>query len=101
MQGLKQKLNEIIQKNRYITLQEAYNYGGSLGHKQKTVERELNPSRSPNIFTHKNHKGHITGFSWKPQPEKIQVCCASYLLLSFHDQECEKQRMKDNQPAMF
>jgi len=100
MTGLRQKLNEIIQKNKYITLNEAYNFGASLGFKQKTVERELNPSRSPDIYTHRNHKGHITGYSFKPMTkplEKIKTCCASFILFGEHARDCEQ--LKVNQPA--
>lgn len=92
MIGLKQKLNEIIKQRKYITLQEAYNFGTQLGFKQKTVERELNPSRSQDIYTHRNHRGHITGYSYKPSQtqnsapsEEICPQCNTWLS---HSKDC-------------
>ena len=57
-------LNELM-RNGYMTLDTAYSIGQSMyGMKQKTVERELNPSRSPLIETHKVD-GIIKGYKWR------------------------------------
>ncbi len=104
MTSLKSKLNEVIKQRKYITLQEAYNFGATLKAKQKTVERTLNPSLSPDIHTHKNHKGQITGYSYKPSQtqempqhgtkDKQVVCCASQLLFSVCQKDCETLKSK-------
>ena len=57
-------LNELM-RNGYMTLDQAYSIGQTMyGLKQKTVERELNPSRSPLIETYKP-EGVIKGYKWK------------------------------------
>jgi hypothetical protein len=64
MQTLQLKLNEMIEKAGYITLNQAYAIGAELGSKQKTVERELNPSRNKFVETIKNEKHQIKGYKW-------------------------------------
>ena len=63
--SLKQYLLNEIMREGYITLEKAYGIAASLNHKQKTVERRLNPSESPMIETCYNEKGHIIGYKVK------------------------------------
>ncbi len=101
MQGLKQKLNEVIKLRGYVTLQEAYNFGAGLKAKQKTVERTLNPSISPDIYTHKNHRHQITGYSWKPKP-KLTGCCSNMISFNSHfGQACENQKEEKKVGQLF
>lgn len=62
--GLKDKLNTLIEQEGYLTLQQVYQVTESMGHKQRTAERVLNPSLSPNVITIKNDKGHIVAYKW-------------------------------------
>jgi hypothetical protein len=75
--GLRQKLNEAIKQEGYLSLQQVYKLAESLNHKQRTAERELNPSHSPNVMTVKNEKNHIVGYKYidpstyiPPEPDK-------------------------------
>jgi hypothetical protein len=77
--GLKSKLNIFILDKGYATLDEVYAFAQSLGFKQKTAERELNPSHSPDIETIKNAKGQIQGYKHRRTPNLPQGgtkgCC--------------------------
>ena len=63
--SLKKYLQTEIMREGYITLDRAYGIAASFGHKQKTVERRLNPSESPMIETCYNEKNHIIGYRHK------------------------------------
>lgn len=64
MKGLKEKLNQLIKEQGTVSLDQVYAFAKGLGHKEKTAERELNPSRSPNILTLKNEKHQIYGYKY-------------------------------------
>ncbi len=63
--GLRTQLNNLIKQQGYLTLTQVYKWAEDNGHKQKTAERVLNPSLSPDIITIKNASGQITGYRWK------------------------------------
>ena len=86
--GLKQKLNIYILDKDYATLDEVYAFAQSLGYKQKTAERELNPSRSPDIITERNAKGHIVGYRHSKKTEKVNACCSDMLVFGEHFKPC-------------
>lgn len=95
--GLKTKLNIFILDKGYATLDEVYAFAQSLGFKQKTAERELNPSHSPDIETIKNSKGQIQGYKHRnssqvlkmtsPTP-KLTICCTSQRIFGVCERNC-------------
>lgn len=93
--GLKQILNEVLEQKGYISLNEAYAIGAKDSFKQKTVERELNPSRSPNVKTLKNEKGQITGYEWRfTSPTHTKEACPSFQLFKVYCADCRRTEPK-------
>lgn len=115
MKSLKISLNELIEKQSYLSLDQAYAFGATLKAKNKTVERQLNPSRSPNVFTVKNERGQIVGYRWlgtsntAPVSKLIEtmkmttedfVCCISYSFFKVHSGDCPV-KIKEKSKTLF
>lgn len=102
MLGLKSKLNIYIQDKKYATLDEVYAFAQSLGYKQKTAERELNESRSPDIETIKNSKGQIQGYKHRissKMPPSKDTCPHCNVWLN-HSINCPTKAQKSTQGAL-
>lgn len=100
MLGLKSKLNIYIQDKGYATLDEVYAFAQSLGYKQKTCERELNPSRSPEIITERNSKGHIIGYRHIKKSPNKDVCSYCKVWLN-HSSNCPTRVQSKQINALF
>lgn len=62
--SLKEDLNKKIKEKGEMTYNEVENYCKIWGHKPSYAERELRPSKSPEIESIKNKKGHIVSYRW-------------------------------------
>lgn len=89
--ALKTKLENLIQQRGQITSYEMEEFCKKEGYKISNGERRLRES----TFIEPEYKnGSIIAYKWKGIPERQKVCCASYILLSFHDQQCLKSQDK-------
>lgn len=95
--SLKTKLNQAIADQGFITLDQAYKIGADLNHKQKTVERTLNPSLNSEVSTVKNEKGQITGYKWVKAIKIFSTTpCDCYSYKKFGTCSCKKEAPKVN-----
>ena len=57
-------LNDKIKRNGYISINNVHQLAKDCNHKESCAERELRPSRSPNVEAVRNEKGHNIGYKW-------------------------------------
>lgn len=62
--GLRKILNDEIKKRRYVSINEIHQLAKYYNHKESYAERELRSSRSPDVKSIKNEKGHNIGYRW-------------------------------------
>ena len=62
--GLRKILNDKIKRNGYISINNVHQLAKDCNHKESCAERELRPSRSPNVEALRNEKGHNIGYKW-------------------------------------